>query len=75
LYNRAENSHRPTRRRERALQRFKSAVQVPHFLAAFVPIRGHLCPRRHQLSAAGSREVLAARFHTWQQVTGLAASA
>src|SRR6185312_2286102 len=34
LNNRAENSHRPTRRRERQMQRFKSLVQVQHFLSA-----------------------------------------
>jgi putative transposase len=75
LNNRAENSHRPTRRRERAMQRFKSAEQAQRFLAAFEPIRGHFCPRRHLLPAARYREVLAARFYAWQQVTGLAVSA
>jgi putative transposase len=34
LNNRAENSHRPTRRRERQMQRFKSSRQVPR-----LPIR------------------------------------
>ena len=75
LNNRAENSRRPTRRRERAMQRFKSAEPAQRFLAAFEPIRGRFCPRRHLRSAARYREALAARFHTWQQVTGLAASA
>ena len=57
------------------MQRFRSPEQAQHFLATFEPIRGHFCPRRHLLSAARYREVLAARFQTWQQVTGLAASA
>jgi putative transposase len=34
LNNRAENSHRPTRRRERQMQRFKSPQQAQHFLSA-----------------------------------------
>jgi putative transposase len=34
LNNRAENSHRPTRRRERQMQRFKSPEQAQHFLSA-----------------------------------------
>ena len=34
LNNRAENSHRPTRRRERQMQRFKSARQAQRFLSA-----------------------------------------
>jgi hypothetical protein len=34
LNNRAENSHRPTRRRERQMQRFKSLDQAQRFLSA-----------------------------------------
>ena len=34
LNNRAENSHRPTRRRERQMQRFKSLGQAQRFLSA-----------------------------------------
>src|SRR5215213_9740186 len=34
LNNRAENSHQPTRRRERQMKRFKSAGQAQHFLSA-----------------------------------------
>jgi len=32
----AENSHRPTRRRERQMQRFKSSAQAQRFLSAMV---------------------------------------
>jgi putative transposase len=71
LNNRAENSHRPTRRRERAMQRFKSPEQAQHFLACFEPIRGHFCPRRHRLTAAHYRRVRATCFRTWRQVVGL----
>ena len=34
LNNRAENSHQPTRRRERTMKRFKSAQQAQRFLSA-----------------------------------------
>jgi hypothetical protein len=34
LNNRAENSHQPTRRRERQMKRFKSAGQPQRFLSA-----------------------------------------
>ena len=34
LNNRAENSHQPTRRRERIMKRFKSPRQVQRFLSA-----------------------------------------
>ena len=71
LNNRAEHAHRPTRRRERAMQRFKSPGQAQHFLACFAPIRGHFCPRRHRLPAPRYREVLASSFNTWRQVAGL----
>jgi putative transposase len=73
LNNRAENSHRPTRRRERALQRFKSPEHAQHFLSCFEPIRGHFCPRRHLLPAARYRAGLADCFAAWRQVTGLTA--
>lgn len=41
LNNRAENSHRPTRRRERQMQRFKSVRQAQCFLTAHAFISGH----------------------------------
>lgn len=41
LNNRAENSHQPTRRRERQMQRFKSPRQAQRFLSAYGPIRQH----------------------------------
>ena len=51
LNNRAENSHRPTRRRERQMQRFKSPGQARRFLSAHAMIYGHFRPRRHLMSA------------------------
>ncbi len=46
LNNRAENSHQPTRLREKNMRRFKSAKQAQRFLSAFSPISGHFQPRR-----------------------------
>src|SRR6202020_120315 len=51
LNNRAEDSHRPTRRRERQMQRFKSSDQAQNFLSAHSFIYGHFHPRRHRLAA------------------------
>ena len=51
LNNRAENSHRPTRRRERQMQRFKSPQQAQRFLASHAMIYGQLRPRRHLMRA------------------------
>ena len=52
LNNRAENSHRPTRRRECQMQRFKSPKQAQGFLSAHSFIYGHFRPRRHRLTAS-----------------------
>jgi putative transposase len=52
LNNRAENSHRPTRRRERQMQRFKSPEQAQRFLSSHAMIYGHFRPRRHLMTAA-----------------------
>ena len=41
LNNRAENSHQPTRQRERTMRRFKSVGQAQRFLSAFGLISGH----------------------------------
>jgi putative transposase len=51
LNNRAENSHRPTRGRERQMQRFKSPKQAQDFLFAHAFIHGHFQPRRYLLTA------------------------
>ena len=71
LNNRAENSHQPTRQRERVLQRFKSAGHAQRFLSAFGPIRQHFWPRRHWLTAEAYRQERAQRFQAWNDVTGL----
>jgi transposase-like protein len=41
LNNRAENSHLPTRKRERMLQRFKSAEHAQRFLGPFYAVCNH----------------------------------
>ena len=63
LNNRAENSHQPTRQRERTMRCFKSAGHAQRFLSAFGPIREHFCPRRHRLRADEYRRERARRFH------------
>ena len=69
LNNRAENSHRPTRRRERQMQRFKSGSQAQQFLSAHAMIYGHFRPRRHLMSAAAYRGVRTKAFRIWRQET------
>ncbi|MFG3399479.1 IS6 family transposase [Streptomyces parvus] len=70
LNNRAENSHQPTRQRERAMRRFTSAGHAQQFLSAFSGISPHFRPRRHLLTARVYRAEMTERFTTWRQVTG-----
>ena len=55
LNNRAEVSHRPTRRREKIFGRFKSPRQAQRFLAVHDQVQTVFRPRRHTLSAASYR--------------------
>jgi putative transposase len=75
LNNRAENSHQPTRHRERAMKRFTSMRHAQRFLSAFSGISPHFRPRRHLLSAADYRQVMADRFAVWNEITGVATTA
>ena len=75
LNNRAENSHQPTRQRERTMRRFKSAGHAQRFLSAFGPIREHFCPRRHRLPAEEYRRDRARRFQVWNEVITLQVAA
>ena len=75
LNNRAENSHRPTRRRERQMQRFKSVRQAQRFLSTHSRIHNHFQLRRHRLSAMEYRIVRDEAFHTWRDVAGVPATA
>ena len=71
LNNRAENSHQPTRRRERQMKKFKSPEQAQRFLSAFDPIATHFRTHRHRISAARHRVLREDRFAIWDEVAGL----
>jgi putative transposase len=75
LNNRAENSHQPTRQRERRMQGFKSSAHAQRFLSTYEPIMQHFRPRRHLLPAPLYRRETRQRFHTWQEVTSLPTAA
>ncbi len=74
LNNRAENSHQPTRLREKVMRRFKSAGHAQRFLSAFGIINSHFRVGRHLFSAGGYRSVMRLRFARWVEaiVTGTA---
>src|SRR5215207_8495081 len=73
LNNRAENSHQPTRRRERIMKRFKSAGQTQRFLSVHDQV-ANLFRRPANTTAADHREARDQAFMTWANVTGLAAA-
>ena len=75
LNNRAENSHQPTRQRERAMKKFTSPGGAQRFLSAFSGISPHFRPRRHRLTAIQYRHEMTSRFATWNEVVGLPAAA
>ena len=66
--NRAENSHQPTRERERRMRGFKSAGHAQRFLASFGVIASFFRPGRHLLAAHNYREVMRRRFTQWSEV-------
>ncbi len=75
LNNRAENSHQPTRQRERQMKRFKSPGQAQRFLSAHDGINNLFLLRRHQVAATQYRATRTQAFQVWAEVTGVAAAA
>jgi putative transposase len=70
LNNRAENSHQPTRQRERRMPGFKAPGHAPRFLSAYGPIAQHFRPRRPRFPASEYRQEMAHRFQMWREMTG-----
>jgi len=68
LNNRAENSHQPTRRRERQMRRFKSAGQAQRFLSAHDGINNLFLLRRHRAARTQAMQA-------WAEASGVAAAA
>jgi putative transposase len=68
LNNRAENSHQPTRRRDRIMKRFKSAGQTQRFLSAHDQV-ANLFRRPANITAAAHRTSRAQAFQVWNEVT------
>jgi putative transposase len=64
--NRAENSHQPTRRRERKMQGFKSRGSAQRFLSTHSAIYNTFNVQRHLTSASTHRSFPAAAMDTWR---------
>src|SRR3954465_12315869 len=75
LNNRAENSHQPTRRRERQMKRFKSAQQAQRFLSAHDQINTPFHLRRDHVPASEHRTARGRAFAMWAKVSGVAVAA
>jgi len=66
--NRAEVSHQPTRRRERQMQRFKSAGQAQRFLVVHGLVQNLFRVGRHLLRAVNHRLFRQHAFVEWNEV-------
>ena len=70
--NRAENSHQPTRRRERKMQGFKSTGSAQRFLSFHAATYNTFNIQRHLTSASTHRVFRASAMQTWREVTAAA---
>lgn len=67
--NHAENSHQPTRLREKKMRKFKSLKQAQLFLSSFGNIYDHFNCARHLCSAKTFRILTERRFKEWNSIT------
>jgi putative transposase len=70
LNNRAENSHQPTRRRERMMKQFKSPRQVQRFLSIHDQVANLFHFPRNRLSAVDHCTARTEALMTWAEITG-----
>ena len=70
--NRVENSHQPTRRRERKMQRFKSAGSAQRFLSIHAAVHNTFNVQRHLASAQTHRTLRAMAMSTWREAAAAA---
>jgi putative transposase len=70
LNNRAENSHQPTRRRERIMKRFKSAWQAQRFLSVHDQVANlfHI-PYPESVTADFRRASRERAFTAWREIS------
>jgi putative transposase len=69
LNNRAENSHRPFRRRERAMAKFRSAKSLQKFASIHSSIHNHFNQERHLYSRQDFKVNRSAALAEWRQLT------
>ena len=69
LNNRAENSHQPFRRRERAMARFRTAKSLQKFAAVHASVHNHFNQQRHLYSRKNFKLNRTAALTEWRQLT------
>ena len=71
LNNRAENSHQPTRERERRMRKFKSMKHAQRFLSTHGQVSNHFRCGRHLMRACHYRNKMVKQFETWRVICGV----
>ena len=66
LNNRAENSHQPFRRRERAMQRFRSMTTLQKFSSIHAQVHNHFNQERHLVTRRVYKQRRSAAFAEWR---------
>jgi putative transposase len=70
--NRAENSHQPTRRRERKMQRFRSVGSAQRFLSCHAAAYNTFSVQPHLISPRMHQAFRASAMNSWRSVTAAA---
>ncbi|SOE92609.1 putative transposase [Burkholderia sp. D7] len=70
LNNRAENSHQPTRVREKVMRRFKSARHLQRFTSVHAQVASLFMHSRYNTNAQEKRSARTQAFEAWEGVTG-----
>ena len=68
LNNRAENSHQPFRRRERAMAKFRSAKSLQKFASIHASVHNHFNQERHLRSRQNFKLNRSAALAEWRQL-------
>jgi putative transposase len=71
LNNRAENSHQPFRRRERAMQRFRSAKTLQKFSSVHAQVHNHFNQERHLVTREVYKERRCAALAEWRALAAV----
>src|SRR5271165_3331473 len=66
LNNRAENSHQPFRRRERAMQRFRSTKTLQKFSSVHAQVHNHFNQERHLVTRQVYKQRRSAALAEWR---------